>query len=193
MNIKKVTAAIFTLLAVLVIMGAAVIFFIASRDEITGTDIMDFPGSENPGVGGAIISHETESGGKVSLLVCADTRKLSEDIYKISIVLNQSECELYDTENCSFEIAFNSGDEIISSYCSNGNFDYFKPQINYPDNKQVVCCDFEGNYADIEIIAKLDSPKEIPINFTYDLAGNGLNFANNFSDLECEMTAQCNY
>ncbi len=197
MKIKKVTAAIFTLLAVLIIIGAAVIFFIVSRDEITGTDIMDFPGSENPGVGGAIICHETKSGNPVELLVCADTSKATgedDGVYRILVVLNQRENKAYSVENASFDLAFNNDDLIISSYCSGGNFEYFKPQVDFPpDNKRHIVCDFDGNYAEIEIIAKLSRPEEIPMNFTYDISGKGLNSLNGFPDQSCEIMISCDW
>lgn len=196
MNIKKVTAAIFTLILVVLIIGAATIFFITSRDEITSTDIMDFPGSEDPGIGGAIIRHETKSGNLVELSVSANSPRVTgedDGLYRIWVVLNQRENKAYSVENASFDLAFNNDDLIISSYCSGGGGEYFKPQVDFPDNKRHIVCDFDGNYAEIEIIAKLSRPEEIPINFTYDISGKGLNSLNGFPDQSCDIIIPCDY
>lgn len=196
MNIKKVTAAIFTLIAVVLIIGAATIFFITSRDEIVSTDIMDFPGSEDPGIGGAIIRHETKSGNPVELSVSANSPGVTgedDGVYRIWVVLNQRENKAYSVENASFDLAFNNDDLIISSYCSGGGGEYFKPQVDFPDNKRHIVCDFDGNYAEIEIIAKLKRPEEIPMIFTYDISGKGLNSLNGFPDQSCEIIIPCDY
>ena len=197
MNIKKVTAAIFTLIAVVLIIGAATILFITSRDEIVSTDIItDFPGSDNPGVGGVIICHETKSGNPVELLVSANSPRVTgedDGLYRIWVVLNQREDKAYSVENTSFDLAFNNDDLIISSYCSGGGGEYFKPQVDFPDNKRHIVCNFDGNYAEIEIIAKLSRPEEIPMLFTYDISGNGLNSLNEFPDQSCEMIISCDY
>ncbi|MCM1329188.1 MAG: hypothetical protein NC253_07075 [Ruminococcus sp.] len=191
MSVKKVTAAVFAALAVLAVIGAAAVFFAASRDEITNTVITDFPDSS-----GKVICHETASGNPVEFSVFAAPQKISEEddgVYRIDVTLNQTESKYYDLENISVEIGFGGDDTVISGYCSGGNSEYFKARINYPEGGQTVCCDFDGNYARIEIAAKLSQPKDLPIKITYDASGKGFNAANKFSGLECEMTVPCNY
>lgn len=190
MNIKKVTAAIFTLIVLVLIIGSATIFFITSRDEIVSTDISDF--KANNLVGTKII-HETKSGSPVELSVYTTVSKVLEydDLYQVTVRFDQTENSSYDVENLSADIAFSQYDTIVSRYCSKGNLEYFEPQIKYPDNNQVVSCDLEGNYAYVDIIVKLSQPHEIPINFTYDISGKGLNSLNGFPDQSCDITILC--
>lgn len=191
MNIKKVTAAIFTLILVLLIIGAATILFITSRDEIViSTEV------PNIDVGMTLISHEMKSGNSVELWVSAlALRATAEDdgLYRIRVILfRQKENKAYRVENASFKINFDTRAEIISRYCSGTGGEYYIPEIDYREaGKQVVCCDFDEDYAEIDIIAKLSSPSEIPINFTYDISGKGLNSLNGFPDQSCEMTILC--
>ena len=71
MNIKKVTAAIFTLIAVVLIIGASTILFITSRDEIViSTEV------PNIDVGMTLISHEMKSGNSVELLISAEASRV---------------------------------------------------------------------------------------------------------------------
>lgn len=192
MNIKKVTAAIFTLIAVMLIFGAATILFITSRDEITSTEISEF---KRGSLSGAQIINETKSGNPVELLVSTITSRVAgeyDGLYRINITLNQTENKAYSVENASFKINFDTRAEIISEYCSGGDGKYYIPQIDYREaGKQVVCCDFDGNYANIDIIVKLDQPNEIPMNFTYDISGKSLNSLNGFPDQSCEMMISC--
>ena len=192
MNIKKVTAAIFTLILVVLIIGAATVLFITSRDEITSTEISDFKANT---LTGTKIIHETKSGSSIELSVYTTVSRVLEydDLYQVTVRFDQTENSSYDVENLSIDIAFSQYDTIISRYCSNGNLEYFEPQIKYPDNDQVVSCDLEGNYAYADIIVKLSQPHEIPINFTYDISGNGLNSLNEFPDQSCEMIISCDY
>ena len=190
MNIKKVTAAIFTLIAVVLIIGAATIFFITSRDEITSTEISDFKAGN---LVGTKIIHETKSGSPVELSVYTTVSKVLEydDLYQVTVRFDQTENSSYDVENLSIDIAFSQYDTIISRYCGKGNLEYFEPQIKYPDNNQVVSCDLEGNYAYADIIVKLSQQHEIPINFTYDISGKGLNYLNGFPDQSCDIMISC--
>ncbi|MDE6595312.1 MAG: hypothetical protein K2K44_04805 [Oscillospiraceae bacterium] len=191
MNIKKVTAAIFTLIAVVLIIGAATILFITSRDEIViSTEV------PNIDVGMTLISHEMKSGNSVELLVSAEASRAAaedDDLYRIRVVLfEQKENKAYSVENASFKINFDTRAEIISRYCSGGGGEYYIPEIDYREaGKQVVCCDFDGDYAEIDIIAKLSSPSEIPMLFTYDISGKGLNSLNGFPDQSCEIMISC--
>lgn len=189
MNIKKATAAIFTLIAVVLIIGAATIFFITSRDEIVlSTEVPDFSN------GITILSHEMESGNLVELSVGTMVSKRADGLYNIKVVLNQTENKAYGVKNASFKINFDTRAEIISKYCSGGGGEYYVPQIDYREaGKQVVCCDFDGNYAEIDIVALLDDPAEIPMNFTYDISGKGLNSLNGFPDQSCEIIIPCNF
>ena len=187
MNIKKVTAAIFTLIAVVLIIGAAAILFITSRDEIViSTEVPDF----SKGV--TIISHEMESGNTVELSVGTMVSKRADGLYNIKVVLNQTENKAYSVENASFKINFDTNAEIISRYCSGGGGEYYIPQIDYKEAyKQIVCCDFDGNYAEIDIVALLEDSAEIPMLFTYDISGKGLNSLNGFPDQSCEIMIHC--
>lgn len=189
MNIKKVTAAIFTLIAVLLIIGAATILFITSRDEIVSTEVTDI----SKGI--TLIAHETESGNLVELSVGTMVSKRADGLYNIKVVLNQTENKAYAVENASFKIKFDdTRAEIISKYCSGGGGEYYIPQIDYREAcKQIVCCDFDGNYAEIDIVALLEKPTEIPMNFTYDISGKGLNSLNGFPDQSCEIKIPCDY
>ena len=192
MNIKKVTAAIFTLIAVLVIIGAATIFFITSRDSITLTDISDF--KEN-GFGVTNIVHHTESGDTIELSADYNVFKLGDGqdgLYRINVTLNQKDSKFYVLENLSAAVSFGNSDNIISSYCSGGSGVYSLSGTDYRNGKQVVC-DFEGNYAYIDIIAQLSQTDSIPVNFTYDISGKGFNSLNGFSDQSCEMIIECDY
>lgn len=183
MNIKKVTAAIFTLILVVLIISAVTILFITSRDEIViSTEI------PNIDLGMTFISHEMESGNSVELSVGTIVSKRADGLYNIKVVLNQTENKAYSVENASFKINFDTNAEIISRYCSGGGGEYYIPQIDYREaGKQVVCCDFDGNYAEIDIAALLEKPTEIPMNFTYDISGKGLNSLNKFPNQSCEI------
>lgn len=187
MNIKKVTTAIFSLIAVLLIIGAATIFFITSRDEIViSTELPDI----SKGI--TIIAHEMESGNLVELSVSTMVSERADGLYNIKVVLNQTENKAYSVENASFKINFDTNAEIISKYCSGGGGEYYIPQIDYREaGKQVVCCDFDGNYAEIDIVALLEQPAEIPVNFSYDISGKSLNSLNDFPDQSCEIIIPC--
>ncbi len=108
MNIKKVTAAIFTLIAVVLIIGAATIFFITSRDEITSTEISEF---KRDSLSGAQIIHETESGSPIELSVYTTVSKVLEydDLYRVTVRFDQMENKAYGVENASFKINFDRG------------------------------------------------------------------------------------
>lgn len=191
MNIKKVTAAIFTLIAVVFIIGAGTVFFIVSRDEITGTDISDFK-ENNFGVTNVVYS--TESGNPIEFSADYNVFKLGDGqdgLYRINITLNQKDSKFYGLENLAAAVSFGNNDNVISSYCSGGNGVYSISGTDYRYGNQVVC-DFDGNYAYIDIIVQLSQPSEIPVNFTYDISGKGLNFLNSFPDQSCEINIPCN-
>ncbi|MDE7290214.1 MAG: hypothetical protein K2N71_12070, partial [Oscillospiraceae bacterium] len=162
-----------------------------SRDEIViSTEV------PNIDVGMTLISHEMKSGNSVELLISAEASRVeAEDdgLYRIRVVLfEQKENKAYSVENASFKINFDTRTEIISKYCSGGSGEYYIPQIDYREaGKQIVSCDFDGDYAEIDIIAKLSSPSEIPMNFTYDISGKGLNSLNGFPDQSSEIMISC--
>lgn len=190
MNIKKVTAAIFTLIAVVVIIGAGTVFFIVSRDEIVSTDISEFE-DYNPGV--TNIVYHTESGKTIEFSVNYNVFTLGDGqngLYRINITLNQKDSKFYGLENLSAIVSFGNHDNIISSYCSSGSGVYSVSGTDYRYGNQVVC-DFDGNYAYIDIIAQLNQTDSIPVNFTYDILGKGLNSLNSFPDQSCEMIISC--
>lgn len=192
MNIKKMTAAIFALIAVVLIIGAGTVFFIVSRDEIVSTDISEFK-ENNFGVTNVVYS--TENGNPTELSADYNVFKLGDGhdgLYRINVALRQTESKYYDLENISFDIAFSEHDVIISRYCSSGNGVYYEPRTSYLGGGQQVICDFEGNCAYVDIIVQLSQPSEIPVNFTYDISGKGLNFLNSFPDQSCEINIPCN-
>ena len=107
MNIKKVTAAIFTLIVLVIIIGAATVLFITSRAEIViSTEVPDID------VGMTLISHEMKSGNSVELLVRAEALRAAaedDDLYRIRVVLfEQKENKAYSVENASFKINFDT-------------------------------------------------------------------------------------
>lgn len=192
MNIKKMTAAIFTLIAVVLIIGAGTLFFITSKDEIADTDISEFT-DNNFGV--TKIVYNTESGDPIGLSANYNVFKLGDGesgLYRINITLRQEESKSYGLKKLSFNASFSDNDLIISKYCTGGNSLYFEPQIDYRDaGKQRIICDFEGNYAYIDLIVQLDMPHEIPVEFTYDISGKSLNFLNGFPDQSFDITIPC--
>lgn len=189
MSIKKVKAAIFTLIVVVLIIGAGTVFFITSRDEIVSTDISDFK-ENNFGVKNVVYS--TESGNLTELSADYNVFKLGDDgLYRINITLNQKDSKFYGLENLSAVVSFGNHDNVISSYCSGGSGVYSVSGTDYRYGNQVVC-DFDGNYAYIDIIVQLNQTDSIPVNFTYDISGKGLNFLNGFPDQSCEIIIPCN-
>lgn len=191
MNIKKMTAAIFTLIAVLLIIGAGTVFFITSRDEITNTDISEFA-DNNLRVKNVL--YTTEKGGSAELSANCGISALGDGesgMYRIRITLNRKENKSYGLENLSAAVDFGSRDTIISGYCSGGGGVYSETPIpSYVELKaaQRVTCDFEGDYAYMDFIIQSDTPHEIPVKFTYDISGNGLNFLNGFPDQSFETS-----
>lgn len=187
MNIKKMTAAIFTLIALVLIIGAGTVLFITSRDSITLTDIREYDH-------GAHIIHNTESGRPLGLSLSHSVFTLGDGhdgLYRINITLNQEDSKFYGLENLSAVVSFGNNGRVISSYCSSGDGVYSESRIDYRYGNQVVC-DFDGNYAYIDIIAQLSQTDGIPVKFTYDVSGKGLNSLNGFPDQSFEITVPCN-
>ncbi|MGN1416466.1 MAG: hypothetical protein ACI4XF_06465 [Oscillospiraceae bacterium] len=166
---KKLTAAIIIVLLAVLALSALLIL---NKGHITDTKTALI---EENGNGVWLITHEMSRGNSLQLSLSQNVTALSEDIYKVDILFNQSDNRDYSVENIVLLYRVGENDEIISQYYGVGNGNYKVGEIYYNDGTK-ICCRADGNYIWCSFIIRSDSPDRLAgaeaVELTYDIVGH---------------------
>ncbi len=170
----------------LVIVIAAVIsiavgfaaLFILHSDKITASEchfITDV----------ALLTHETEKGNKFEIPLSANAKKVGENLYLVSIILNdQTGEENYGVEHGKVKISLKDTVEIPMRFYSAGAGIYAAPSISYSDGgMQTLECSSDNGYLEIRLLLSGEEAESLSFDVGYAIIGKGLYSFNKFYGL----------
>lgn len=156
-------------IVIVIILTFAVVFAVNSS-QLTATEML-----YNEEQDMYIVTHEMSRGDMLEISIDKNVTALSEDIYKVDILLNQSDNTDYSAENISLSYSVDENAEIISQYYGVGNDEYRMGVISYTDG-MVINCHSDGDYIWCSFIIRSDSPEKLSdpdtVRLTYDIVGH---------------------
>lgn len=155
---------------VIVIISVVAAVFALNTGQLTATEA-----SYNEEQDMHIITHEMSRGDKLEISVDKNVTSLSEDIYKVDILFDQSDNRDYSAENISLSYSVDENAEVISQYYGVGNDEYRMGVISYTDG-MVINCHSDGDYIWCSFIIRSDFPEKLSapdtVRLTYDIVGH---------------------
>lgn len=133
------------------------------------------------------ISHEIEKKRKLELTISQNVSKISDDIYKVDLLINQAENKNYFIENINLSYIINENDTLISNFYGIGNGEFKEGNISYNNGVSINCMNKE-NYMQCSFIIKSNSAEHLydpnAIDLSYDIVGHFPYIANRFYDVK---------
>lgn len=133
------------------------------------------------------ISHEIGKEEKLELTITQNVSTISDDIYKVDLLINQAKNKNYSIKNLYLSYIIDENDIIISNFYGIGNGEFKEGNISYKNGVAINCTN-EGNYMQCTFIIKCNSAEHLydtnAIDLSYDIVGHFPYTANIFYDIQ---------
>ncbi len=186
-NLKKLIIKIIIAVLIIVSLSISALIFFNSHKNIENKCKLIEEKREltlNTNIWG--ISHEIENGKKLELTVTQNVSSISEEIYKVDLLINQAENDNYSVKDINLSYRISENDVLISNFYGIGFGEYKEGEISYDSGVSINCLS-ENNYMFCTFIIKSNSAEHLyapdAFDLSYDIIGHFPYTANRFYDV----------